>query len=194
MRPHNSCVASPPAAESPSPAPPLKNGLGDLWAILDFCNPGLVGSRPEFIAGLSGEAEAALRALNGLLVFRRTKSEPEVAKELPDRIDELDHCAMTKEQIGLYQAVLDSLVADSSEVGATQRRVRCWRRSPRSSRSATTRPPTNTTTCPRWSVGQAGPAGRDHRHGVRLRRRVLIFTHFASWGGGWPSTSPRRPG
>src|SRR5205085_10510279 len=94
-----------------------ENGLGDLWAILDFANPGLVGSRPQFIARLSNEgrgtrveAEDAMRALNGILVFRRTKAEPIIAAELPDRIDELDHCAMTPEQIGLYQAVLDRLV------------------------------------------------------------------------------------
>src|SRR5690606_7061011 len=91
---------------------PIENGLGDLWAILDFTNPGLVGPRSLFIAQLSGEKEAALKALNGILVFRRTKSEPEVAAELPDRIDELDRCTMTPEQIGLYQAVLDKLVAE----------------------------------------------------------------------------------
>jgi SNF2 family DNA or RNA helicase len=96
---------------------PIENGLGDLWAILDFTNPGLVGTRAGFIAQMQGEGEAALRALNGILVFRRTKSEPEVAAELPDRIDELDHCMMTPEQIGLYQAVLDGLVADATQVG-----------------------------------------------------------------------------
>ncbi len=93
---------------------PIENGLGDLWAILDFTNPGLVGPRPMFIAQMSGDGEAALRALNGILLFRRTKAEPEVAAELPDKIDELDHCTMTAEQIGLYQAVLDDLVARAS--------------------------------------------------------------------------------
>jgi len=43
-------------------------------------------------------------------VFRRTKDEPVIAAELPDRIDEIDHCAMTPEQIGLYQAVIDRLL------------------------------------------------------------------------------------
>jgi SNF2 family DNA or RNA helicase len=112
---------------------PVENGLGDLWAILDFANPGLLGTRAAFVSQLSGSvssedrangspvttasgAESALRALNGLLVFRRTKSEPIVAAELPDRIDELDHCTMTPEQIGLYQAVLDRLV-QGSETG-----------------------------------------------------------------------------
>ena len=64
---------------------PIENGLGDLWAILDFTNPGLVGSRPAFIAQMSGDGETALRALNGILLFRRTKTEPEVAAELPTR-------------------------------------------------------------------------------------------------------------
>ena len=156
---------------------PIENGLGDLWSILDFTNPGLVGSRPSFIAQLSGEGERALRALNGILVFRRTKSEPEVAAELPDRIDELDHCTMTPEQIGLYQAVLDGLVSgvDGSKLSAS--RERSSRRSPRSSRSATTRPPTSsvrtpipTTEVARRTVGQARPARGDRRERVRRRR------------------------
>ena len=100
---------------------PIENGLGDLWAILDFANPGLVGPRPQFIARLSSdgraarvEAEEAMRALNGILVFRRTKAEPMIAAELPDQIDELDRCAMTPEQIGLYQALLDTLVTGAA--------------------------------------------------------------------------------
>ena len=62
-----------------------------------------------------GKGEGVLAALNGLLVFRRTKSEPVIAAELPDRIDEVDHCTMTREQIGLYQAVLDQLVVDTAD-------------------------------------------------------------------------------
>jgi superfamily II DNA or RNA helicase len=102
---------------------PVENGLGDLWAILDYANPGLVGDRAEFVGQLSAAqasaagTEGALRALNGLLVFRRTKLEPEIAAELPDRIDETDHCTMTAEQIGLYQAVLDKLLVEA-ESGA----------------------------------------------------------------------------
>lgn len=102
---------------------PIENGLGDLWALMDFVNPGLVGERPTFVAqmqkaaeGTSG-AESALTTLNGVLVFRRTKAEPAIAAELPDRIDRLGHCPMTPEQIGLYQAVLDDLVAETADHG-----------------------------------------------------------------------------
>src|SRR5205085_4992457 len=37
---------------------PIENGLGDLWAILDFVNPGLDGTRPQFIARLSSDGGA----------------------------------------------------------------------------------------------------------------------------------------
>jgi superfamily II DNA or RNA helicase len=103
---------------------PVENGLGDLWAILDFVDPGLVGDRADFVANLSraGSGEEALRVLNGILVFRRTKGEPEIARELPERIDEVDHCTMTAEQIGLYQAVIDKLLIDAgAETGAKGR-------------------------------------------------------------------------
>src|SRR5207249_6996030 len=114
---HQQLRRIPAAARLALTGTPIENGLGDLWSILDFCNPGLVGARPTFVAQLAGDGEAALRTLNGILVFRRTKNEPEVAAELPDRIDELDHCTMTHEQIGLYQAVLDSLLANSANAG-----------------------------------------------------------------------------
>ena len=43
---------------------PIENGLGDLWAIMDFANPGLVGPRPSFIAQLSKRATARGAAPN----------------------------------------------------------------------------------------------------------------------------------
>jgi SNF2 family DNA or RNA helicase len=162
---------------------PIENGLGDLWAILDFTNPGLVGSRPSFIAQLSGEGEAALRALNGILVFRRTKSEPVVAAELPDRIDELDHCTMTPEQIGLYQAVLDGLVAGAADVsgapkqGAVLAAITALKQ-----------------ICNHPAAYQADDRPLAGRSGKLARleeivesvfaagERILVFTHFAEWG------------
>ena len=149
---------------------PIENGVGDLWAILDFANPGLVGTRPAFVAQMAGEGEAALRALNGILVFRRTKSEPVVAAELPDRIDELDHCTMTAEQIGLYQAVLDDLVAGTSEPsgqprqGAILAAITALKQICNHPGRLPGRRP-----AARRALGQAGPARRDRR--VRLRRR-----------------------
>ena len=164
---------------------PIENGLGDLWAILDFTNPGLVGSRPEFVAQLSGDGEGALRALNGILLFRRTKNEPAVAAELPDKIDELDHCTMTAEQIGLYQAVLDDLVSDVADhdsvgdlkKGAILAAITALKQ-----------------ICNHPAAYRDDGRPLDGRSGKLTRleeiieavftadERILVFTHFAAWG------------
>ena len=176
---------------------PIENGLGDLWAILDFANPGLVGPRPQFIARLSDdgrtarvEAEDAMRALNGILVFRRTKAEPAIAEELPDQIDELDHCAMTPEQIGLYQALLDTLVTGTALAEGEQS---AQRSDPRRDHRAQAdlqppgrvpgrRPPA------RGALGQARAARGDRRRGVRGgRERARVH---ALRGVGHPARRP----
>lgn len=162
---------------------PIENGLGDLWAILDFANPGLLGPRASFVAKLQGEGEAALRALNGILVFRRTKSEPEVAAELPDRIDELDHCAMTTEQIGLYQAVLDGLVADSSEVGGEPKQGAVL--AAITALKQICNHPANYQDDGRPLAGRSGKLARLEEIVEAVfaaDERVLVFTHFAEWG------------
>jgi SNF2 family DNA or RNA helicase len=184
---------------------PVENGLGDLWSILDFTNPGLVGPRPVFIealsrpraaspapeAGAAGGAppkagEQALRALNGLLVFRRTKAEPEIAAELPDKIDELDHCAMTPEQVGLYQAVLDNLLATgtAADADSTARKGHVL--------AAITHLKQICDHPAAYVNDDKGPL--DGRSGKLARleelieavfeagERMLVFTHFARWG------------
>ncbi len=162
---------------------PIENGLGDLWAILDFTNPGLVGPRPTFVAQLAGDKDAALRALNGMLVFRRTKTEPEVAAELPDRIDELDHCTMTPEQIGLYQAVLDQLLtrpneADSSmQQGAILAAITALKQ--------ICNHPAAYLDDGKPLAGRSGKLDRLEeivKAVFESGEKVLIFTHFASWG------------
>ncbi|MET1001730.1 MAG: DEAD/DEAH box helicase, partial [Acidimicrobiia bacterium] len=170
---------------------PIENGLGDLWAILDFTNPGLVGSRPQFIARLSTdetagrvEAEQAMRALNGILVFRRTKAEPEIAAELPDQIDELDHCAMTPEQIGLYQALLDRLVTGSALAEGEKARQGQILAAITALKQICNHP---------WNYQNddmplAGRSGKLARLEEIIEsvfaagEKVLVFTHFAEWG------------
>lgn len=170
---------------------PIENGLSDLWSILDFTNPGLVGSRSSFVAQLSvgggsskKSAESALRALNGLLVFRRTKSEPEVAKELPERIDQLDHCSMTSEQIGLYQAVLDNLVAEQESATGEEPRKGAVLAAITALKQICNHP-VNYQDDEKPLVGRSGKLGRLEEIVEAVfaaDERVLVFTHFASWG------------
>jgi hypothetical protein len=162
---------------------PIENGLGDLWAILDFTNPGLVGNRASFISQLSGEGEAALRALNGILVFRRTKSEPEVAAELPDRIDELDHCTMTPEQIGLYQAVLDGLITNTAEAGGEPKQGAIL--AAITALKQICNHPAAYQDDDRPLAGRSGKLARLEEiveSVFAAGERILVFTHFAEWG------------
>jgi hypothetical protein len=169
---------------------PIENGLGDLWAILDYTNPGLVGTRNNFVARLGNEAdetrvdaEQAMRALNGILVFRRTKLEPEIAAELPDKIDELDHCAMTAEQIGLYQAVLDALVTGTSAEG---------KKPPKGQILAAITALKQICNHPAAYEDDGRPLSGRSGKLTRLEEivdavfaadeKVLVFTHFAEWG------------
>ena len=174
---------------------PIENGLGDLWAIMDWANPGLLGPRAQFISqltpatgdtGTKAQGDEALKALNGILVYRRTKAEPAIADELPDRIDELDHCAMTQEQIGLYQAVIDTLAIQTEESKAAGTPER---------KGAVLAAITALKQICNHPVNYQDDGGElDGRSGklVRLNEiletvfaaeeKVLIFTHFATWG------------
>jgi len=168
---------------------PIENGLGDLWALLDFSNPGLLGDRATFVSQMQqitsreDGAESALATLNGVLVFRRTKAEPAIAEELPDRIDSLDHCPMTTEQIGLYQAVLDELVVDSSDEDTSKRKGAVL---------AAITALKQICNHPAAYTGDEGPLEARSGKLARLEEivenvfesdeRMLIFTHFASWG------------
>ncbi|MCU0270137.1 MAG: DEAD/DEAH box helicase, partial [Acidimicrobiales bacterium] len=164
---------------------PIENGLGDLWALLDFTNPGLVGSRATFLAQLSGDGESALRALNGILLFRRTKAEPEVAAELPDKIDELDHCTMTPEQIGLYQAVLDALVLDVGDPETGKEAKKGAILAAITALKQICNHPVAYRDDDQPLAGRSGKLARLEEiveSVFAAGERVLVFTHFATWG------------
>ena len=170
---------------------PIENGLGDLWSILDWANPDLLGPRNQFIAQLTPEKriesgnENALKALNGIMVYRRTKSEPSIAAELPDRIDELDHCAMTAEQIGLYKAVVDSLIEETemTKAGSPQRKGAVL-----AAITALKQICNHPLNYQDDGLGIEGRSGKLERLYEIMEtvfaadERVLVFTHFATWG------------
>jgi SNF2 family DNA or RNA helicase len=118
-----------------------------------------------------------------VLVFRRTKAEPVIAAELPDRIDVVDHCPMTPEQIGLYQAVLDDLVAETAEDERPQRKGAVL--------AAITALKQICNHPAAYADGDGALAGRSGKltrveeivaNVFAAGERVLIFTHFATWG------------
>nr|WP_208836018.1 DEAD/DEAH box helicase [Streptomyces subrutilus] len=109
---------------------PVENNLSELWALLDWTTPGLLGPLTAFRArharpvehqqeedGGNEAAVARLAALVRPFLLRRKKSDPGIAPELPPKT-ETDHpVSLTREQASLYQAAVDEAMAviESSE-------------------------------------------------------------------------------
>jgi superfamily II DNA or RNA helicase len=99
---------------------PVENSFSELWAILDWTTPGLLGTLPAFRArwaaaiesGQDRERAAAdLATVIRPFLLRRRKSDPGIAPELPPKT-ETDHpVPLTREQVGLYEAVVRETLA-----------------------------------------------------------------------------------
>ena len=93
---------------------PLQNNTFDIFAQMNFLNPGLLGSmeffRNEFATPIDkfGEAEQKehLRKLLYPFILRRTKEQ--VAKDLPEKTETILFCEMDKEQREIYDAYRNS--------------------------------------------------------------------------------------
>ena len=106
---------------------PVENHLGDLWSIMQFVEPGLLGKRSSFneiFVNPDPDPRAldALKRITRPVLLRRSKRDPGVADDLPDKIEIRVDCAMTPEQIGLYDATTESLLAGVDDADGIARR------------------------------------------------------------------------
>ncbi|MCT7357046.1 DEAD/DEAH box helicase, partial [Streptomyces sp. 15-116A] len=109
---------------------PVENNLSELWALLDWTTPGLLGPLKSFRARHAravetGEDEEAVRRLARLVrpfLLRRKKSDPGIVPELPPKT-ETDHpVPLTREQVALYEAVVrESMLAIETAQGMGRR-------------------------------------------------------------------------
>jgi SNF2 family DNA or RNA helicase len=87
---------------------PIENRLLDLWSIFSFAMPGVLGNRSHFLQRFDAKddplARRRLSARVRPFLLRRTKTQ--VAKDLPDRIEEDLFCELEAEQKTLYRAEL----------------------------------------------------------------------------------------
>lgn len=89
---------------------PVENRLDELWSLMRFANPGLLGSRDHFddrytrpIEAGEATVAAALRARIRPFVLRRTKRD--VLPELPPRTEAVLLCELEAEERAVYDAV-----------------------------------------------------------------------------------------
>ncbi|WP_329039253.1 DEAD/DEAH box helicase [Streptomyces sp. NBC_01725] len=129
----------------PSPArvaltgTPVENNLSELWALLDWTTPGLLGPLKSFRArharavenvehaGSAGttasdEAVERLSRLVRPFLLRRKKSDPGIVPELPPKTESDHPVPLTREQASLYEAVVrETMAAIESAEGIARR-------------------------------------------------------------------------
>ena len=110
---------------------PIENHLGELWAIFQFLNPGMLGRSSSFRRLFVGrradrldaeERERVARAL-GPFILRRTKEQ--VLKDLPEKSEQTLYCDLTEAQRRDYDEIRDffraSLLGQGAPISGTQR-------------------------------------------------------------------------
>jgi SNF2 family DNA or RNA helicase len=110
---------------------PVENHLGELWSLFEFLNPGMLGSASVFKLSTTGarapdeETRKLLsRALRPFLL-RRTKQQ--VAKELPEKLEQTIYCEMDDAQRRQYDELRDyyraSLLKQIENVGIKRAKI-----------------------------------------------------------------------
>lgn len=104
--------------------------FAELWSIMDFLNPGLLGSSERFRTRYAipierhGHTEPAerLRASTRPYILRRLKTDPAIIDDLPEKIEIKQYCQLTTEQASLYQAVVADMMEKIENTEGIERR------------------------------------------------------------------------
>jgi len=109
---------------------PVENHLAELWSIMDFVNPGLLGPAKRFRRRFQEpievrqdeDAAAALKRATGPFVLRRLKTDKTIISDLPEKNEMKVWCTLTPEQATLYQAVVEDMMATIENTEGIERR------------------------------------------------------------------------
>jgi hypothetical protein len=109
---------------------PVENHLGELWSIMEILNPSLLGSaasfRERFVIPVERfrdeEAAEQLRRLTRPFILRRLKTDRTIVPDLPEKLEMNELCTLTKEQVTLYQAVVDDMLRRIAEADGMARK------------------------------------------------------------------------
>lgn len=109
---------------------PMENQLSEMWSIMDFLNPGMLGSQELFRTRYAipveryGDDDAAhrLRNITRPYVLRRLKTDPAIIDDLPDKIELKQYSKLSTEQASLYQSVVNEMIEKIEDSEGIERR------------------------------------------------------------------------
>jgi SNF2 family DNA or RNA helicase len=109
---------------------PLENHVGDLWSLMDFLNPDMLGKRSVFRESFfrpiqtnsDPGARIRLKRMTAPFILRRLKTDKQIISDLPEKIEAKVYCPLTPEQAGLYQDELASFHRELQEATGIGRR------------------------------------------------------------------------
>ena len=97
---------------------PVENRLSELWSIMEFLNPGYLGSAKDFSGKFAVPIEKyhnadraeTLKKVIQPFVLRRLKTDKSIISDLPDKMEMKVYCNLTQEQASLYEAVVKEMM------------------------------------------------------------------------------------
>jgi SNF2 family DNA or RNA helicase len=109
---------------------PVENRLSELWSIMDFLNPGYLGSasgfHKKFVLPIERYndkgAGIQLKKMIQPFVLRRLKSDRTIIKDLPEKIEMKIYCNLSKEQATLYKAVVNDMIRKIEDKSGIKRK------------------------------------------------------------------------
>ena len=177
----------------------MENRLADLWSIIDFANPGLLGNAAAFTRRFAvpierhGDEDAAdrLRRLTRPFVLRRLKTDRTIIADLPEKLEMEVFCTLTREQASLYQAVVDDMLGKIEESEGIERRGLVLATMTKL-KQVCNHPAQLLRDGRRWRAARASWRGsrRSSRRSSPAGERALLFTQFAEFGGMLRSPCP----
>ncbi|MGB3300041.1 MAG: DEAD/DEAH box helicase, partial [Phormidesmis sp.] len=171
---------------------PVENRLSELWAIMDFLNPGYLGPlnffKRRFATPIEkyGDTDSlkTLRSLVQPFILRRLKTDRTIIQDLPEKQEMTVFCGLTAEQASLYQKLVDDTLGEIDEATGVQRRGMILALLVKL-KQICNHP---AQFLKQESLGRYGRSGKLQRLDEMLEEviaegdRALIFTQFAEWG------------
>ena len=108
---------------------PVENRLTDLWSIFNFVNPGYLDTQPRFRKRFELPVQrdnnpvqtATLKRLVEPFILRRVKTDKSIIADLPDKLEAIAYCNLSREQAALYESVVRDVEQQLEEKSGIER-------------------------------------------------------------------------